>query len=153
MIEPTRLPDRWHTREFPVLLAVARRLDDSNDVVDADDEELQGELGVDQPTLARSFIALSHAQYIEVATTEMMSGDRFATAHELLERGRRAAGLWPDEDAAADALVQLLNQAADQTSDEDDASALRKAGRLLRSVPSAVIADVTAAFIRQQTGI
>lgn len=71
----------------------------------------------------------------------------------MTDRGRRATGLWPREDSELEALVDLLVQAADSTDDEDDAGNLRKAGRLLRTVPGAVIADVTAALIRQQSGI
>lgn len=49
--------------------------------------------------------------------------------------------------------MELLTKAGDQVQDEEDASALKRAGRLLRGVPASVLADVTAALIRQQTGI
>ena len=45
------------------------------------------------------------------------------TSHRRLARRRGAPRhrLWPDEDDAADALVDLLSQAADATEDTDDA--------------------------------
>ena len=82
-----------------------------------------------------------------------LAGDPTIWVTGLTERGRRKTGLWPDDESTADALFDLLAQAADQVEGEEDAGALRKAGRLLRGVPSAVLADVTAALIRQQTGM
>lgn len=69
----------------------------------------------------------------------------------LGERGRRAVGLWPDQDAEAEALADLLTQAANKVEDEEDAGALR-AGRLMRGVPSAVVSDILTAWVRSQTG-
>lgn len=92
-------------------------------------------------------------QYLTGKPLDTLGGTVDFTVNNITERGRRSTGLWPKEDAATDALIDLLNQAADTTTDEDDAGNLRKAGRLLRSVPGAVMADVTAALIRQQTGL
>lgn len=137
-----------------MLAAIARRLDDGQPVVDADDEDFLAELQpLDRDTIANSMLALDTAEYVECGVNVMLSGDKFVAAHTLTERGRRSVGIWPDQELAADALIGLLNQAADLVDDEDDAGALKKAGRLLRGVPSAVLADVTAALIRQQTGI
>jgi hypothetical protein len=148
------LPDRWGTRDLPVLVAVARRLDAGERVVDADDEELLVELApLDRDAIANALMALANAGYIDCGVNMMLSGDKFVAAHTLRERGRRAVGLWPNEEQAADALVGLLTQAAEHVDNEDDAGALKKAGRLLRGVPASVLADVTAALIRQQTGI
>lgn len=137
-----------------MLVALARRLDDGQPVVDADDEDFLAELQpLDRDTIANSMLALDTAGYVECGVNVMLSGDKFVAAHTLTERGRRSVGIWPDQELAADALIDLLTQAADHVDDEDDAGALKKAGRLLRGVPSAVLADVTAALIRQQTGI
>jgi len=135
-------------------MTVARRLDAGEGAVDADDEELLAELAfLDSDAVANALIALADAEYIGCGVNIMLSGDKYVTAHTLLERGRRAVGLWPNEEQAANALVDLLTQAAEHVDDEDDAGALKKAGRLLRGVPASVLADVTAALIRQQTGI
>lgn len=148
------MPDRWSTRDFPVLVAIARRLDAADHIVDADDDEFLSELEpLDRDTIANAMIALANAGYIDCGINAMLSGHKHVAAHTLTERGRRAVGIWPNQEQAADALIDLLTQAADHVGDADDAGALRKAGRLLRGVPASVVADVTAALIRQQTGI
>lgn len=118
-----------------------------------DSRSIATRLGIDEMDAGTACEALDPA-YIQGKAHKSFGGGVFLyVVTGLTERGRRATGLWPDETAAADALLELLNQAADTTTDEDDAGNLRKAGRLLRGVPSAVIADVTAALIRQQTGL
>ncbi|MGH3481478.1 MAG: hypothetical protein ACRDQD_32265 [Nocardioidaceae bacterium] len=148
------LPDRWHDRDFPALLATARILEsDTPEDADTQLEAFQKAAGLSERELVRALIGLEQAGYIETQGVAPLAGDPTIWVTGLTERGRRKTGLWPDEESTADALVDLLAQAADQVEDEDDAGALRKAGRLLRGVPSAVLADVTAALIRQQTGL
>jgi hypothetical protein len=58
---------------------------------------------------------------------------------------RRRSGLSAsgrDKEAAVDALIDLLNQAADHVPNEDDTGALKKAGRLLKGAPASVLSDV-----------
>ena len=149
MTEP--LADRWHALDFPVLLSIARRLEcgDGSAHPHPIAEELAG-CNVDD--VIASFKVLN-GRYIEAVFQYGDNRILSARATSLTERGLRATGLWPREDEAAEALVDLLNQAADSTSDEDDACALRKAGRLLKSVPGSVLSDITAALIRQQAGL
>jgi hypothetical protein len=141
--------DRWHIRDFPVLLEVARLIDNGRA---ASSEGVAETLGLDGQDVGIAFLALTPT-YIRAKIDYDGGGGMFGIATELTERGRRSTGLWPQEDDAAAALVELLNQAADSTDDDDDAGALRKAGRLLKSVPGSVLSDVTAALIRQQTGL
>jgi hypothetical protein len=145
-----RLPDRWHSRDFRVLLEVARLIDAHEEF---DVEALEPALQLSESDVQDALIALESGRYVQLHGNRTASGDMYVFGVTLLERGRRSVGLWPNEEHAADALIDLLTQAADQVEDEDDAGALQRAGRLLRGVPSAVIADVTAALIRQQTGI
>jgi DNA-binding MarR family transcriptional regulator len=145
-----RLADTWHTRDFPILLELGRA-GEAND--EAKLHEIGDRLEVSLSTVINTVDALKHAGYIARGHLSHDDGGMVMNSIALSERGRRAIGLWPDPDVDADALIQLLEQAADHVTDEDDAGAFRKAGRLLRDVPSAVVADVTAALIRQQTGI
>lgn len=148
------LSDRWRDRDFPTLLAAARILE-SDDPVDADSqlEAFQEEAGLNERELARALIGLEQAGYIQTHSITSMAGDPTVWVTGLTERGRRKTGLWPDEEATADALVDLLARAAEQVDNDEDAGALRKAGRLLRGVPPAVLADITAALIRQEAGL
>ncbi|MDP9824065.1 hypothetical protein [Nocardioides massiliensis] len=145
-----RLPDRWHSRDFPVLLEAARLLDAGEMPVSSDD--IAANVGFDEDDIIAALQAL-HGTYTTGEALDSLGGVLGFFITGLTERGRRATGLWPDEEQAADALVELLTKAGDKVQDEEDASALKRAGRLLRGVPASVLADVTAALIRQQTGL
>lgn len=149
MPEIERLTDHWAPRDLPVLIEIARHIEAGRP---ADNQEVAKSLDRDEQDVAVAFQAL-HPQYIDVHINHAGGGGMWAVASALTSDGRRATGLWPREDEAASALIDLLEQAADGTTDEDDAGALRKAGRLLKSVPGNVLADVTAALIRQQVGL
>ncbi|QSR33389.1 hypothetical protein CFI00_0145 [Nocardioides sp. S5] len=146
-----KLDDTWHPRDLPILITAARRLEAHGRPAVSD--EIARELSFDAMTVARALDSMNGAYLTGKASRAAGHGTIVFICRGLTERGRRAVGLWPDEDAAADSLVQLLEQASEQVDDEDDQSALRRAGKLLRGVPSAVIADVTAALIRQQSGL
>lgn len=146
------LPDRWHSRDFPVLLETARQLDSGQNVVQGQEVAVASGLSSEDVQSAWHALHPTYINVLDMGQSAAQTRPDLAVAN-LTERGRRAVGLWPREDEAADAFIELLSQAADQLDDEDDAGALRKAGRLLKSVPSAVLADVTAALIRQQTGL
>jgi hypothetical protein len=149
-VTQNRLPDRWHSRDFPVLLEAARLLDAGEMPVSSDD--IAANLGFEEDEAVAALQAL-HGIYTTGDALSSLGGVMGYLITGLTERGRRVSGLWPDEDQTADALVKLLTKAGDQVQDEEDASALKRAGRLLRGVPASVLADVTAALIRQQTGI
>lgn len=144
-----RLNDRWHSRDFPILLALARASEDGGRLRF---DEVAEDLSIRYRDVVASIDLLRTNGYVDCRQVHQDGGS--AAVHiRLSERGLRAVGLWPDEDQAAAALIELLTKAADQVDDEDEAGNLRKAGRLLKSVPSSVLADVTAALIRQQTGL
>jgi hypothetical protein len=143
--------DRWQRRDFPVLVEATRQVD-AREAVDVHAMAVAAD--TDEDGVDEALAALEDAGYLDtIRGPTRTSGDAQLHGVRLRERGLRATGLWPNDDDQADALVQVLEQAADQVSDGDDQSALRKAGRLLRGVPAAVLADVTAALIRQQAGI
>lgn len=136
--------------DLQVLVAAARRLDSEHlqlmSPEQAGDVDLpEGDIGLALRALVPTYLDANAQPGLDAVPQFVVSG--------LTERGRRVSGLWPEQEQVADALIELLTQAADHVDDEDDAGALRKAGRLLRGVPAAVLADVTAALIRQQTGM
>lgn len=114
--------------------------------------DIAANVGFDEDDVVAALQSL-HGTYATGEALNSLGGAMGFFVTGLTERGRRVTGLWPDEDQTADALVDLLTKAGDQVQDEEDASALKRAGRLLRGVPASVLADVTAALIRQQTGI
>jgi hypothetical protein len=136
------LDDRWESLDRPLLVRVARRLNDEQRPVHTGDAIEMASIVSLTPT------------YLDARVQRTGDGKPYmAFVRGLTERGRREVGLWPKEEAGAAALIELLEQAAENVEDEDDASALRKAGRALKTVPASIVAEVTAAFIRQQTGL
>ena len=144
----------WHTIEMPVLLEVARELQAGTSPMA---HEVATVLNFDEEVVHRTIDGLVEARYLNRrasgAPARMSDSFERSSLLELTERGRRTVGLWPNETAASAALVELLTQAADQVDDEDDASALRRAGRLLSGVPGNVVGGVITALIKSQTGI
>jgi hypothetical protein len=117
------LADTWATRDLPVLRAVAAHLDQSpHDVLETNEFEVPGVAPDDVP---RALAALNGA-YLDVDVTLMSSlaGPGPVAVRGVTERGRRAAGLWPSGESA-DALIELLNKAADDSDDEEDRTWLR----------------------------
>jgi len=148
-----RLPDSWTARDRPVLLAAAK-LDGDNPLGLLASDLIAVELEMDATDVTKSLIALDDAGYVTATAHEVdLAGLVSVNVVRLRERGRREVGMWPDGDTAAAALIDALRQAEELTDDPDDKSALRKAAGQLASVSRSVIADLTTAYIRSQTGI
>lgn len=148
-LEP--LPDRWQTRDFPVLRAAAACLE-SQDLPPVRADQLAEQTGFTEDDVIRACQAL-HPTYIAGKPLGTMAGvmDFFVTG--LTDAGRRATGLWPKGDDAVAQLLDALRLAEDFTDDPDDKSALRKAGGQLASVSRDVLAEVIAAVVTRQAGI
>lgn len=148
---PSRPPvsDRWHSRDFPLLLEVARALD-ARTAIDA--QALADDLQMSMADVDSAWHALREAGYLRTLNRPRRLGDGAMSALELTERGRRAVGLWPSE-KAADTLVDLLRQAEDLTDDPEEKTLIRRAAGALGSVSRDVLTDVVAAIARQQMGV
>lgn len=145
-----RLADTWNSREFPVLLEVARQLEGGTL---SDHGSVARALGMDADEVGRAFDALIPS-FLDGSVQRAAGGVIYsAMAKRLTERGRRATGLWPDGDTAVEQLLSALRQAEELTDDPDDKSALRKAAGQLATVSLSVIAEVIAAVVTRQTGI
>lgn len=65
-----RLPDRWHTRDLPALLATASLLESEHpENADSQLDEFQKAAGMDERELVRALLALEQAGYIETHST------------------------------------------------------------------------------------
>lgn len=137
------LPDRWATRDLPVLRRVAEKIEvDGEREVRAD--VLSTELGLDERDVLRSLVALLESGYIEGMQFE--TDARYVMATDLTERGRRAVGIWPTGEGV-DALVDALQQAAESTDDPEERGALRRAAGAVLGVGRDVMTDVMGAVI------
>lgn len=147
-----KLDDTWTSRDFPVLVAAARLLEQGQTFIRADDVCIAAGLTPEDAT--RAIEALIPAYLEWVPPEGAQSGIRrvlFTGRHRLTERGRRAVGLWPSGESV-DALVDALHQAEATTSDPEEKSAIRRAAGAVLSVGRDVMTDVMAAVIARQIG-
>lgn len=143
--------DQWAGRDFPVLVTVAKLLDE-NFGSPLQPDDVMAESALDQQDVIRALLALASG-YVTIQQEHTQAGGiPFVTVTGLTERGRRAAGLWPDGDAP-DALVDLLQRAASTAADPDEKSRLRRAADALTGVGQGVMTDVLAALIKAQAGV
>ncbi|GAA5122702.1 hypothetical protein GCM10023339_41480 [Alloalcanivorax gelatiniphagus] len=70
----------------------------------------------------------------------------------LTKRGRRAVGLWPTDDAGHE-LADLLRKVADELSDPEERTLVRRAAGALGSVSRGVMTDVIAVHVKSQAGL
>lgn len=149
---PTRppLPDRWHSRDFPVLLELARGLDAG---ALPDQQQITTYLGISENELNAAWHALREGGYLRlVEGRPRRLGDSEVTRIVLTERGLRAVGLWPS-DRAGNQLADLLRQAADATTDPEEQTILQRASGAVGSVSRGVMTDVLAALVKSQAGL
>ncbi|MBT9273621.1 hypothetical protein KMZ32_05975 [Phycicoccus sp. MAQZ13P-2] len=138
--------DRWTTRDRPVLMAVAMRLDEGKSI---SSETVAEELNISPSDAARAMIALLDV-YIQGSELRGL-GPSTVIASGLTERGRRVAGLWPAGEGV-DALVNALRQAEEATDDPEEKGAIRRATGAVLGVGKDVMTDVVAAVIAKQMG-
>ncbi len=144
------LPNRWDTRDFPVLLEIARGLDAG---ALPDQQQILAELGITEHDLNAAWQALREGGYLRlVEGRPRRIGEDEVTRIVLTERGFRAVGLWPSE-RSADQLVDLFRQAEELTDDPDEKSRIRQAASAVLGVSRDIVADVGAAWVRAQTGL
>ncbi len=89
-LEP--LPDRWHTRDFPVLMEAARLLD--NGEATADSDAIAEVLGWDEDSIMAALAALTSV-YATSNTVDSLGRPTGYFVRGIPARGRRAVGLRP----------------------------------------------------------
>lgn len=144
------LPDTWHARDYPALVAIARKLETTPGLRA---RQIQVPAGLTQEQFLIACEALEEGGYIHGKPISRATSLRIDfVIGGLRERGRRAVGMWPNDDPAR-ALLDALKAASEQTSDPEERTRLRKALKIFGSVSESVLADVTAAMIRQLAGL
>jgi hypothetical protein len=144
------LPDRWSTRDLPVLLETARVFDAGADVIQS--HTVAAAMNVQESEIQKAWHALAPTYLHANDFDPGIAGPPDLIATGLTERGRRAAGLWPSGEAA-DALVEALRQAEELVDDPEEKSLIRRAGGAIGSVSRDVMVDIMGAVIARQSGI
>jgi hypothetical protein len=140
----------WATRDYPVLVAAARRLEASPGTRFRG-SDLAVEARLDRADVIRALVALHSGRYLLTNPMGAQEASPEVIVIGLTERGRRMVGLWPAGEGVQ-LLTEALRQAADRVSDDADRSALRTAAGLLRTVTPEVITDVMVAVMTRQAG-
>lgn len=149
MPDADRLHDRWNTRDFPVVVAVARELDEGTRVVSATDVATSLEMDfLDVVTAMRALVP----GYLVGRPVDSLAGTSEFFINQLTERGRRAVGIWPSGEGV-DALVDALRQAEEATDDPEEKGILRRASGAVGMVSRDIMVDVVAAVVTKQSGI
>jgi len=141
MTEP--LDEVWVTRDYPVLCEVTRRIDAGDFHIHQNIVAEATGLGPDE--VKRAAAALERRGLVTLAAG--IGPVRFA---EVSGAAYLITGLHPDTDDALSRLVQLLQQAAEQTGDEDERSRLRRAADGLLGVSRDVMTGVLTAYLSRQ---
>jgi hypothetical protein len=137
-----KLDDVWYSRDYPVLLEVAIRID-AGQVPRAD--AIAQATGMSQEDVMLAGAALKRRGLVDGVPVNQQVGLIVFT--EVSGSAYLMTGLHPDGDEDISDLVGALRQAADQVSDEDDRSLLRRAADSLRGVSRDVLTGVLTAYI------
>jgi hypothetical protein len=139
------LEDVWTTRDYPVLREVTERIDSGQSMVSSD--EIAAAIGLSSEDARLAGLALERRGFVDLATASAAGPVFFQNVDGA---AYLVTGLHPDGDDALSGLVQALQQAAEQTGDEDERSRLRKAADGLLNVSREVMVGVMTAFLSQK---
>lgn len=146
-----KLEDVWASRDFPVLVAAARRVDAGESMVMAVD--LENDTGLPEEDVQRATKALERRGLLQtIRLNRMVGGDRVDRVKNLSGDAYLLTGLHPDGESLADQLVEALRQAADLADNDEDRRALRASARALGSVSGQTLAGVLTALASKAMG-
>lgn len=143
---PELLDDKWQSRDFPTLRAVAKIADEN--LIGAQLRDVAEATGLTTDETMLSFRALEDAGMFEVRW--MMGGGDSSRATHMSGEARKLVGLWPSPDSAADRLLAAIDQAAERSSDPGQRSRLQRAGEALRSAGRDITVGVATAVLTGQ---
>jgi hypothetical protein len=144
-----KLDDVWASRDFPVLVATAKLINEGERHVMARQLSKSLDLGTDEVLLALDGLVPT---YLTGKPLDSLGGRTDFLVNGITERGRRAVGLWPSGEGV-DALVDALRKAENTTDDPEEKTVLRRAAGAVGSVSRDIMVDVVAAVVSRQSGL
>jgi DNA-binding transcriptional MocR family regulator len=136
-----KLTDVWASRDFPVLVEVARRIDAGESTVSVSD--VAQALAMDEQTVQLAGAALKRRGLVDTIGAFGVPVLRF---RHLSADAYFVTGLHPSGDDAVSQLVDLLRQAADGVDDPQEKSRLRALADAAGGVSREVLAGVLTAL-------
>lgn len=140
----------WEQRELPILESVAQ-IEVEGRMYRTDTGTIADMVGIDRRTTGIALRSLLLAGYIEGASEDDAGGSVGVSAPRLLERGRRAVGQWP-QDNAFDDLLALL-EARIEEAEPERRGKLVKARDGLLTLGRDVGVEVLGAFLTGRAGL
>jgi len=145
---PEPLPDTWYSRDFLVLLEVARRFADDPTTSRVEAGDIADTLGLDHAMVCAIGGTLRDAGFVDGIGVDQVPGLIIFT--HLTPTGRREVGMWPSPEVAADRLLAALDAAIANAPTEE---AKGKARRVLDAFTSAgrdLLVDVAGGVVTGQ---
>lgn len=134
----TKLDDVWAARDYPMLLAIMRAVEERGLPV----QDFDVEVDLDAEDRTRAYRALEARRLV----TLTVRGPFPDGVSAVDGRAYTLTGLHPEGEEFGDRLISVLKQLAERTDDEEESSALRRAaaqvGHFSRDTLSAIAAAV-----------
>jgi hypothetical protein len=145
------MEDTWTNRDFPVLEAIVRLLDQGSWAVEVRD--VAADTGLDPADVDRAIMALVGPYIVEY--------DRFGTGgdpnpwsvSQVTENARRVVGQWPTPETVVDRLAQAFVDAAEDEPDPERKGRLRQVAAFITSTGRDVATEVVSKVILRSTGM
>lgn len=135
----------WEIRELPVLEAIVRLYDETGTLMSP--HMIGATAGLSEDDVQKALRALKHDDppYITKMTAQG-NGDIYLVGAPT-GHARRVVGAWPTPEGLADRIIDALNDAADNESDEAKKGKLRRGAEAVAGVGRDVLVDVTSQVI------
>ena len=148
-----KLIDVWARRDFPVLREVTRRIDQDGLVYGGVRlQELPDAVGLTLDEVGRAAEALERRGLITLQRYASGGDVGPWRISDVAGEAYLLTGLHPDGHEALGVLIDVLRQAAEQTTDSEEKSRLKRAATALGEIGGAVGANVLAAFLSHMGG-
>lgn len=142
------LPNLWTTRDLPVLIDAARQLDVEHRQ-EVDRSVIVERIGLAEADVLRALLRLYEAEYVSgFDASSVANNDVIVTG--MTERGYREVGMWPSSTDGR-ALIEVIEQAAEQETDDDKRGALRELLRSARNVSEGTLGSIAATVVTRLT--
>lgn len=141
--------ETWETREQPILEAVFELEEKAEFTITM--EDVQERTGLERPEVARALRALMEALFVTGASITV-DGEFEMSNIRLHERGRRAVGQWPSDDAFA-VVIRVLEARLESETDPAARSRLQKLLSTVTEVGTDVVGGVLTAAVKEIAGL
>lgn len=139
--------ETWSPRDLPLLAAFVDLIDKGATSVRPDD--LIDYTGFDAENVRRGMVALAHEDppFFEYSNNASLVGDVLDSFRNPTGHARRTVGTWPTAENLADRIIAGLNEAAENSDDEEEASRLRRTGQWMGNAGRDVMVNVIAGML------